>query len=56
MLLAQALGEYAGMGALLDGVTGMSVRLEEFAGEWGTEGLVILLAAVIVWRVVTAVR
>lgn len=56
MLLAQALGEYAALGALIEGFNNASLRVEEVAGEWGTEGLLILVAAGLIWKVITVVR
>jgi hypothetical protein len=56
MLIAQALGEYVALSAVVEAFSDWTGRLEDVFGEWGTEGLVVLIAAAIVWRVVTAVR
>ena len=56
MILAQALGEYAAMGALVEGFNDLTIQLEEVVGDWGTEGVMLLVAAVIIWRVIVAVR
>lgn len=56
MLVAQALGEYGALAAVADAVSYGTTRFEEVVGEWGTEGLIALVVAVIVWRVVIAVR
>jgi hypothetical protein len=56
MLIAQALGEYVALSSVVEAFSDWSGRLEDTFGEWGTEGLVALIAAAIVWRVVTAVR
>jgi len=56
MLIAQALGEYGAMGALVEGFNTATIRLEEVVGNWGTEGLVALIAAAVLWKIFTAVR
>jgi hypothetical protein len=56
MLIAQALGEYGAMAAVAEGFNSASIRLEEIVGEWGTEGLMILIAVGVVWKVITAVK
>ena len=56
MLIAQALGEYGALGALSDSLQTASIRLEELAGEWGVEGIVIAVVAVVLWRILTGVR
>ena len=56
MLLAQALGEYAFTGVLVEGFNNLTIQLEDVVGEWGTEGLMVIVAAAIVWRVVAAFR
>ena len=56
MILAQALGEYAAMAAVAEGMTTIGIRLEEVLGEWGMEAILALVAAAIVWRIVGARR
>jgi hypothetical protein len=56
VLIAQALGEYGALGALTSAIQNGSVRLEELAGEWGVEGIVVLVVVVVIWRAITAVR
>ena len=56
MLIAQALGEYGALGALSEGLQTASSRAEELAGEWGVEGIVIVVVAIVLWRALTAVR
>jgi hypothetical protein len=56
MLVAQALGEYGALSALSAGIQNGLIRLEETAGEWGIEGIVIAVVAIVLWRVLTAVR
>jgi hypothetical protein len=56
MLIAQALGEYVALSAVVEAFSDWSVRLEDTFGEWGTEGLIAVIAAAIVWRVVTMAR
>jgi hypothetical protein len=56
MLIAQALGEYAALSVVVDAFSYGTTRLEEIAGEWGTEGLALLIAVAAVWMVVTRNR
>ena len=56
LLIAQALGEYGATAAISSGLTTLGVRAEEFAGEYGLETIVALVVAIMVWRVITAVR
>lgn len=56
MLIAQALGEYGAIAALSEGIRGSSIRLEQAVGDWGTEGLIIAVVTIVVWRVAMAVR
>jgi hypothetical protein len=56
MVIAQALGEYGALSSLSAGIQNGLVRLEELAGEWGVEGVVIAVVAIVLWRVVTAIR
>jgi hypothetical protein len=53
MLIAQALGEYVAVSAVVSAFNDFSLRLEEIAGEWGIEGLIALIAVAVVWMVVT---
>jgi|RhiMetdeSRZDD1v2_1073273.scaffolds.fasta_scaffold224013_2 hypothetical protein len=54
MLIAQALGEYAALSAVIDAFNAGTVELEEFAGQWATEVLITVVLALLVWRVITA--
>ncbi len=56
MLVAQALGEYASLGVLIESFNGATIRLEETVGDWGTEAMVALVIAVLVWRIVLRVK
>jgi hypothetical protein len=56
MLLAQALGEYVALSALVEAATNFSIFFEELIRAWGIEVLIALGAAAIVWRVVGAFR
>jgi hypothetical protein len=56
MFLAQALGEYAAMAAVAEAITSLSIRLEEVIGEWGTEAILALVVAAVLWRFVSAKR
>lgn len=54
MLIAQALGEYGAINSLIEGFTDATERLEGTVGSWGTEGLMVAVGALVLWRVVTA--
>jgi hypothetical protein len=56
MLIAQALGEYVATAALVETVNDAALRLEEVVGDWGTEGLMLLITAAMLWKVMTALR
>ena len=56
MLIAQALGEYGMLSALADGIGNLGLRFEELAGEWGVEGVLLLVGAFILWRALTSSR
>jgi len=56
MLIAQALGEYGAMDALVEGFNSATIRLGEVVGDWGTEGLVALIAAAVLWKIITAIK
>jgi hypothetical protein len=56
LLIAQALGEYGATSAISSGLSTLSIRAEEFAGEYGLETIVVLIVAIMIWRVITAVR
>ena len=54
MLIAQALGEYAALSAVVDAFNDGTVQLEEFAGQWATEGLIAVVLALLLWRVIAS--
>ena len=54
MLIAQALGEYAALSAVVDAFNAGTVQLEEFAGQWATEALIAVVLALLLWRLITA--
>jgi hypothetical protein len=54
MLIAQVLGEYAALSAVIDAFNAGTVELEEFAGQWATEVLITVVLALLLWRVITA--
>ena len=56
MILAQALGEYAAMAAIAEAATRLSYRIEELFGDWGTEAILVVVVAAVVWRIVAANR
>ena len=53
MLIAQALGEYVAVAAVVEAFSSASIRVEEIAGEWGTEGLLLLIAVTAVWMIIS---
>jgi len=53
MLIAQALGEYVAVSAVVEAFSSASIRVEEIAGEWGTEGLILLIVVTAVWMIVS---
>jgi hypothetical protein len=53
MLIAQALGEYVAVSAVVSAFNDFSIRLEEMAGDWGTEGLIALIVGAVVWMMVS---
>lgn len=56
MLVAQALGEYAALGVLVERFNEASISFEDVAGQWAVEGMIALVVAVVVWRVVLRSR
>ena len=56
MLIAQALGEYAAVSTLIDAFSTATVRLEEMVGGWGTEGLVLVVVAAVLWKLIMGHR
>jgi hypothetical protein len=55
-MIAQALGEYGAMQAVVDGVYSIGFHLGEFAREWGLTGASILVGGAIVWKFITRVK
>ena len=55
-MIAQALGEYGTMSTLMEGVRSIGFYLEEFGREWGLTGAGIVVAAALVWKVLTRVK
>jgi hypothetical protein len=55
-MIAQALGEYGTMSALMEGVQSIGFLLEEFGREWGLTGAGIVVAAALLWRVLTRIK
>ena len=56
MIIAQALGEYANMSTLVDGVRSIGDYLSEFGREWWLTGAVFAVGAGLVWKVFTRVK
>jgi hypothetical protein len=55
-MIAQALGEYATISTLVDGVRSIGEYLSEVAREWGFTGALIVVASAITWRLVTRIK
>lgn len=53
MLIAQALGEYVALSAVIEAFNYGTIRLEEIAGEYATEGLLALIVAAVLWKIIT---
>jgi hypothetical protein len=53
MLIAQALGEYAALSVIIGAASDFSIRLEQQVGEWGTEGLIVLIVGAVLWMMIT---
>ena len=60
MVIAQALGEYGAMAALIEGFWSMYGAVDDFvrraAGEWGMTGLGVAVCALVVWNVIVRAR
>ena len=56
MLIAQALGEYVAVAALVDAFNYGTIRIEELAGQYATEGLIALIVGAVLWKVITSSR
>jgi hypothetical protein len=56
MLIAQALGEYVALSALIDAFSYGTTRVEELAGEWAMKGLLAVVAVGVIWRIITLAR
>jgi hypothetical protein len=52
MLIAQAFGEYVALGAIVEGLQQAYARLEYALGQWGSKGVIALVAAAVVWRII----
>jgi hypothetical protein len=53
MLIAQALGEYAAVSAVVEAFNDASIRLEGVAGDWATEGLILLIVVTAGWMIIS---
>ena len=55
-MIAQALGEYATVSTLVEGVRSIGGYLSEIAREWGLTGALIAIASAVTWRLVTRIK
>ena len=55
-MIAQALGEYGTMSTLMEGARSIGFYLEEVGRDWGLTGAVVVVAAALVWRLITRVK
>ena len=55
-MIAQALGEYGALQAVVDGVGSISFYLEEFAREWGVTGVSIIVVSAVLWKLFTRAK
>jgi hypothetical protein len=56
VLIAQALGEYGALGALTAALQSAYFQVEYALGDWGMTGLWVIVAAALVWIVITRLR
>jgi hypothetical protein len=56
MIFAQALAEYGATAALAEALSHLSIRLGHTIGEWRAEAIVTVVAAAILWKILTATR
>ena len=56
MLIAQALGEYVALSAIIDAFSYGTDRFEELAGEWSLEALLAVVAVGVIWKIITLAR
>ena len=56
MLIAQALGEYVALSAVIDAFSDGATRLEELGGEGAMEGLLAVVAVGVIWKIITLAR
>ena len=56
MLIAQALGEYVALSAVIDAFSYGTTSLEEFAGQWAMEALFAVVAVGVIWKFITLAR
>jgi hypothetical protein len=56
MLIAQALGEYGAMAALVDAFSTTYDSVHDAIGDWGIKGLVAVVAVGLLWKLITMVR
>ena len=56
MVIAQALGEYAALGVLVEAFNTTYYQVRDAIGDWGLRGLVGVIAVGLVWKLITMVR
>ena len=56
MVIAQALGEYAALGVLVEAFNTTYYQVRDAVGDWGLRGLVGVIAVGLVWKLITMVR
>jgi len=52
VLIAQALGEYGALAALVEAFQHAYVQVEYALGQWGTRGVIALAAVALLWRII----
>lgn len=56
MFIAQALGEYGVLSALRDGLLSLGDYFGQLWRDWGLTGSLVLVVAVVLWKLLTRVK